>query len=349
MDAARKRASGRRAIGMLIPDVPAELIHAAGFYPVGVLGHRGSPGSGREHFQSFTCSYSRSSLDLLLDGSMSFLEGVITPFVCDTTRAVDVVLRHQMKGAFVECYRPLKSLNGRGARKYILGEIKRLKENIEKHAGADIKPGSLKKSIALYNRARGELRRLSPMRETDPGSFYNVCRAFLVLPVEEFIALAEKVKTPIKAKENGIPIVIGGKTLEPGNLAKSLADMGARIVADDLITGARLFEVDLDEDIDPIEAMSDRQIRNIPYAGFCQGSEDRPDYLVRLARENKAAGVILAVQKFCETFEIDTPEVRERLKKEGIPTFMIETDFEPEVSGAMKTRIEAFLEMIKNG
>jgi benzoyl-CoA reductase/2-hydroxyglutaryl-CoA dehydratase subunit BcrC/BadD/HgdB len=38
----------------------------------------------------------------------------------------------------------------------------------------------------------------------------------------------------------------------------------------------------------------------------------------------------------------------ERLEKEGIPMLRIETDYSDEDSGQLRTRIEAFLEMIKH-
>jgi len=39
--------------------------------------------------------------------------------------------------------------------------------------------------------------------------------------------------------------------------------------------------------------------------------------------------------------------MEKRLEKEGIPLLRIETDYSDEDAGQLKTRIEAFLEMIK--
>ena len=124
--------------------------------------------------------------------------------------------------------------------------------------------------------------------------------------------------------------------------------MGARIVADDMAIGARLYTVDANESADPVEALADRLLGQIPFAGLMQPKEERPDYLVRRARETVADGVILIFQKFCEIFELDSPEVRERLKPENIPVLLLETDFADKTPGATRTRIEAFLEMINN-
>lgn len=346
---AAKERTKNRAIGCPITDVPFEIIHAAGYYPVAIFGHRGPAGPGREHVQSFACSYSRSVLDMALDGTLDFLKGMVVPFICDTTRAIDFVLRYMKTIPYLECYRPPKSLTGPGARDYTIGELTRLKESLESFAGAEIDDAKLSASIKTYNEARAELRRLAPMRESDPETFYAICRSFLTLPVEEFIELASDVIIETEPKKSGVPLVFAAKVAEPADLPKVLTGLGARIVADDLVTGSRLFALDVDEKKPPMEALADRQINNIPFVGLLQGPVDRPDYLVRLAKETGAAGVILSVQKFCEPFEIDIPEVRERLKREGIPTLVIETDYEPVVSGALRTRIEAFLEMLRHG
>ncbi len=349
LEEAKARAEGRRAVACVLTDVPLEILHAAGFYPVTVLGRRCPQGSGGKHLQSFACSYSRSVLDILLDGQGDFFEGVITPFICDTARAMDFTLRHLRPVPFVECYRPPKSLTGRGTRNYTIGELERVAESVSKYTGASMSEEALSESIRLYNSARGQLRRLEPMRESDPDAFYKVCKAFMTVPVEEFIELAEDVPEQSGVQSDGIPVLVAGKVMEPGDLPQVLSGMGVRIVADDLATGSRLYSVDVDENSPPIEALADRQLNNIPFVGLLQGPEDRPDFLLRRYSESGARGVIMMAQKFCEPFEIDTPEVRERLKGENIPVLTIETDYEPSASGALRTRIEAFLEMIKDG
>jgi len=346
---ARKRAEGRRAVACVLTDAPVEILHAAGLYPVTLFGHRGPPGSGARHLQSFACSYSRAVLDLLLDGEADFAEGVVTPFICDTTRAIDFTIRHLKPVPFVECYRPPKSLTGRGSRDYTIGELGRLRESLAKFAGSPISEEALDASIKLFNRARAQLRRIEPLRETDPDSFYKVCRAFMTIPVGEFVELAESVESPSGEKADGVPVLVAGKVMEPGDLPEVLAGIGFRIVADDLATGARLYSVDVDETLPPLEALADRQLNNIPFVGLLQGPEDRPDFLIRRYTESEARGVIMMTQKFCEPFEIDAPEVRERLKGENIPVLTIETDYELSVPGALRTRLEAFLEMIENG
>jgi benzoyl-CoA reductase/2-hydroxyglutaryl-CoA dehydratase subunit BcrC/BadD/HgdB len=59
-------------------------------------------------------------------------------------------------------------------------------------------------------------------------------------------------------------------------------------------------------------------------------------------------GVIHYNLQFCHTYANEGHKMAERLEKEGIPMLRIETDYSDEDSGQLRTRIEAFLEMIKH-
>ena len=62
--------------------------------------------------------------------------------------------------------------------------------------------------------------------------------------------------------------------------------------------------------------------------------------------EYKADGVIDCSLKFCGLYDIEKKSVSEALKKEGIPVLSLETDYEDSDAGQLRTRIEAFVEML---
>ena len=68
---------------------------------------------------------------------------------------------------------------------------------------------------------------------------------------------------------------------------------------------------------------------------------------MRLAKEYKADGVIHYNLQFCHTYANEAVKMEKTLAKENIPLLRIETDYSDEDAGQLKTRIEAFLEMIK--
>ena len=92
-------------------------------------------------------------------------------------------------------------------------------------------------------------------------------------------------------------------------------------------------------------AIADRYM-NIHCACFTP-NEERLDDIVRLAKEYQVDGVMHYNLQFCHTYANEAFNVEKRLEKEGIPLLRIETDYSDEDAGQLRTRIEAFLEMIR--
>ena len=63
--------------------------------------------------------------------------------------------------------------------------------------------------------------------------------------------------------------------------------------------------------------------------------------------EWKADGVISLTLHSCNPFAIETENIRRVCEKCGVPLLHIETDFTPGDEGQIRTRIEAYLEMIR--
>ena len=72
----------------------------------------------------------------------------------------------------------------------------------------------------------------------------------------------------------------------------------------------------------------------------------RIEDIIRLAKEYRVDGVIDCSLKFCGLYDIEKKSVAQALKKEGIPLLSIETDYEDSDAGQLRTRIEAFVEML---
>ena len=70
------------------------------------------------------------------------------------------------------------------------------------------------------------------------------------------------------------------------------------------------------------------------------------DDVVRLAGEYKVDGVIHYNLQFCHTYANEAVRMEKTLQKAGIPLLRIETDYSDEDAGQLRTRIDAFLEMI---
>ena len=94
-----------------------------------------------------------------------------------------------------------------------------------------------------------------------------------------------------------------------------------------------------------LRAIADRYMQ-IHCACFTPNDE-RLDDIVRLAREYQVDGVVHYNLQFCHTYANEAVKVEKSLAKEGIPLLRIETDYSDEDVGQLRTRVDAFLEMIR--
>ena len=127
--------------------------------------------------------------------------------------------------------------------------------------------------------------------------------------------------------------------------------LDAEIVVEETCTGTRYFEGEVSTEGDTIDDLIDNladRYMNINCACFIP-NEGRVEDIVRYAEEYNVDGVIYYNLSFCHTYAIEYKKVEKALKEKNIPILNIETDYSEEDSGQIKTRVEAFLEMIGSG
>lgn len=86
--------------------------------------------------------------------------------------------------------------------------------------------------------------------------------------------------------------------------------------------------------------------RLILSAGVCprRSSVDRRAYLAQRMTEARPSSVIYARQSFCDPGAYDALLVADMAEKQGLPFLEVEVGFPLEISGPLRTRVEAFLE-----
>jgi benzoyl-CoA reductase/2-hydroxyglutaryl-CoA dehydratase subunit BcrC/BadD/HgdB len=118
------------------------------------------------------------------------------------------------------------------------------------------------------------------------------------------------------------------------------------VVGDDLCTGSRYFSGMIDEKTDPVTALAERLLERVVCPAKHGGLTDRADHLIRLAREKRAQGVVFFLLKFCDPHAFDYPYLKEALDRAGISSMVIEVEDRLPSDGQLRTRFEAFIEMI---
>lgn len=352
---ALKQKTGKPAVGLVLVDVPEELVHAAGAIPVSVLPGETAFIHADKRLQQFACSYCRSVLELIESGALSFLDGLIIPYACDTTRCLDLIVRYLDRFKLYECLRLPRRTGAAGVQEYFRAELLRVGQKLTELTGREITSSALAQSIAQYNQVRSLLARLREAMREDPGAvsfseLLSAVRASMVLPPEESLPLLQEAADSLRpgTGKNGKPrVVVAGKMAEPPGLAGLLNDAGLWVMEDHLAVGGRWVAARVPENPDPLEALALRQLDRLPFAGIWDRRESRSSYLIERIKALKAQAAVFLVQKFCEPAELDYPGIKEDLEKAGIPMLIIDTDMNHASIPLVRTRVEAFAEMLK--
>lgn len=351
-----KAEGGGAAIGFLLSDVPEELIHAAGFFPYAVTGGNVGLDHADTHLQSWACSYARSCLALALRGKLDFLDGLIVPQACDTTRMLPGIWEQARPLPYMEIFRLPRQVDRGSAGRYLAAELERLGKGLERFAGRQITAESLERSILLYNRSRRLFREIFQLHAGNPSltgsrELYTLVRGAMVMPREQVNELLEAIAGELRDRSKTAEavsrkrLVLSGTLLEPPETLDFIEERGGAVIGDDFQNGYRYIEADVPESGNHFQALAERQLGRIPSAAFDTGRNPRRFFLAKLAQEKRADGVIFLHLKYCEPENFDYYDNQQAVEKAGIPAMRIETQFGAS-PGQLRTRVHAFMEMI---
>ncbi|HDI3057450.1 2-hydroxyacyl-CoA dehydratase [Clostridium botulinum] len=240
-------------------------------------------------------------------------------------------------------------------------EINDLIKKVEEITGNKITVEALKEGIRVTNAKRKALKRLYDLRKYKPSpisgldcllitqiAFYDDPKRFTEKVHELCDELEEKIKNSKESNKKRILITGTPMALPNWKLHSIIESLDAEVVVEETCTGTRYFEGEVSEKGETLEELiknlADRYL-NINCACFTPNT-GRIDDIIKYTKEYEADGVIDTNLSFCHTYAVEHRDVEAKLKEKNIPIMHIETDYSTEDSGQIKTRVEAFLEMI---
>jgi len=75
--------------------------------------------------------------------------------------------------------------------------------------------------------------------------------------------------------------------------------------------------------------------------------DKRAEYIIDIAREYSADGIIIQSIKFCDTWGVESSLLTSALRDAGIPVLRLEREYRTAGEGQLRTRIQAFIESMK--
>jgi len=344
----------RVPFGFFCPYVPEELIHAAGALPFRLMGTAIKMSHAQAHLPTNCCHLVKSSLESLLQGELDFLKGIIFSHSCDAMQGLADIWALQKRIPLQFNLMIASRLNSEPSRIYLRSEIERFKNFLESNVGK-ITPQDLKASIRLFNRIREKVaeiyaRRPKWYREISGSDFARIIRAGYLMDRRRYLELLDEFlnvlpETP-EGTEDSVPVYLAGNMTHDAPYFSYIEEAGAVIVQDDLCSGTRFLRLMVPEDIDPMEGLTNRYFTSFVCPNKHQGAHAHAETLLGEVQKSGAKGVIFLLYKYCESHFFDYPDLKQALESKGIPTLLLEVE-DPSFSvGQLKTRIQAFIEML---
>jgi benzoyl-CoA reductase/2-hydroxyglutaryl-CoA dehydratase subunit BcrC/BadD/HgdB len=337
--------------GYLNTHVPVEVLHAAGFTPVHVFGQRRPPERAEARLPGFTCWLVRSVLDAAMSGELDFLAGMAFAHTCDSAQALADIWQLAVPSVPVLTLGTPLDLSAIGAREFLVASLGRFRDRVAALAGRPVTDDDLREGIALHNEIRRLVERLVALSDRLPSpGLLAALRAGHLTPGESYRDWLAELVAELEANESPVApnaprLIVVGAHLDDTSLYEAVAEAGGHVV-DDLLDLGRIHYSELaDEDGDPLLALADRALAQVPIAAKTHPRRRRDDALLALVRARAADGVVLAPQKFCEPHGFGYVTIKNALDRASVPHVLVELE-QAQVTGQMRTRLGAFVEML---
>ena len=356
---------GKRVIGYVCSFVPLEIISASGCIPFRVRGNVHEPiTKGDTFLETIVCPYYRSIFDLSVKGKYDFLSGLVIPHGCDSMVRSFSTWSYALPYSYFH-FVNIPTVCAESSFEFFNAEISTFRKSLERFAGKTITDADLKEAIRVHNESRDRVRALYEFRKADPPlvSGTELTKVLTVgssLPIAEANRLFDQVLAEIGRREKshlkkGPRIFIDGACLDNIELIKLTEELGANVVADTICNGARDHFPKTDAGGDPVDALSRRYLGKINCpktyrenkTGTFEGDiASRFGDIGAYTKEFKAEGAILYVYKYCDPFGFEVPARKAYYESIHVPLLCLEDVYSAGTVGQLRTRIQAFLEMI---
>lgn len=344
----------RQPIGFFCPYVPEELIYAAGGHPFRLMGTPIKISHAQAHLPPYCCYLVKSSLESLLQDELHFLQGIVFTHSCDSMLGLSEIWALQRRIPFQFNLAIPAHLDSERSRFYLKAEIERFRDFLNQHF-QEITPKNLTASIRLFNHIRESQRELYHRRSQNASQlsgkdFARIIRAGYLMDRFRYLELLNELLGALKNESDGnnnrVPVYVTGNMTHSDTWFSLIEESGAFIVRDDLCSGARTFRLRVREDMDPIEALTERYFNSYFCPAKYMGAQAHVDTLLKDVQDSEARGVIFLLYKYCENHFFDYPDLRAALESKGIPTLLLEVEDPSSSIGQLRIRIQAFVEML---
>lgn len=350
-----KKETGKGAVGIMPVYCPEEIVHAAGYLPIGMWGaQKKQISKARTYLPPFACSIMQSVMELQLEGVYDDLEAVIFSVPCDTLKCMSQKWNRPVP-AIVFTHPQNRKIAKDAANVFAREEFNIVKEKLEDILDVHISNKAIKNSIAVYNENRAACREFSDVAAeyaavVTPSDRHAVIKARWFMEKSRHTALVKELIAALKAEPapefKGKKIIVTGIQVEPYDVLDIFQENGFAIVADDLAQETRNFRQDVPDDDDALMALARAWNEFDGCSLATDANKPKGQMIIDAVKKYGADAVVVCMMKFCDPEEFDYPILLQELEAAGVKNLYIEIDQESTAFEQVKTRIQTFAEIL---
>ena len=350
-----KKETGKGAVGIMPVYCPEEIVHAAGYLPIGMWGaQKKQISKARTYLPPFACSIMQSVMELQLEGVYDDLEAVIFSEPCDTLKCMSQKWNRPVP-AIVFTHPQNRKIAKDAANVFAREEFNIVKEKLEDILDVHISNKAIKNSIAVYNENRAACREFSDVAAeyaavVTPADRHAVIKARWFMEKSRHTALVKELIAALKAEPapefKGKKIIVTGIQVEPYDVLDIFQENGFAIVADDLAQETRNFRQDVPDDDDALMALARAWNEFDGCSLATDANKPKGQMIIDAVKKYGADAVVVCMMKFCDPEEFDYPILLQEFEAAGVKNLYIEVDQESTAFEQVKTRIQTFAEIL---
>jgi benzoyl-CoA reductase subunit C len=358
------KAAGKKVIGYLSALGPVEILTAANVVPLRLKGYVSEAiTKGDAYMERIVCPFVRNVFDAAVKGKYDFLDGMVLPHQCDSIDRTNDVWSHNLKLPYWH-FLNVPHVTDDPSIEFMKEILRLFIFTLEEFTGTRITDNDLALAVKAHNENRQLMRELYSLRKSNPplisgAEMMKVLVAAMSLPVKESSTLVESVAREVR--ERTAPsggkrkrVMLIGDQIDDAAIVNVVEGVGGYLVMDDLSIGSKMYWNDVDATLDPIQGIAERYLRKlkIPTTFVASGNtyqenlEARFGHMKRYIEEFEVDGVILFIYRYCDPYGFEVPAIKSFIESSGTPVLYLEDEYSISTLARMKTRIEAFLEMI---
>jgi benzoyl-CoA reductase/2-hydroxyglutaryl-CoA dehydratase subunit BcrC/BadD/HgdB len=344
--------------------VPEEIIYAAGALPV-CLARGGSPepvDAALTEMPDVICPFVRAQVGerlLKTNPYYGMIDMLVGPITCQHLKKATEVWEYHGDKEIFKLGVPFQN-DAEFSLEYFADRLRALKDRLEALTGNEITDEKLGAAIALYNRIRGLLRKISFLRcaASPPISsleFVKLNHASFYADPVFFADVLDSVYRELQgkkavAKTEAPRLLLLGPNIADGDykVLELVEAAGGEIVAEEVCEGIRYYWHDIENKGDLWQSLARGYlIDRVPCAFMRRSAKRRLDFALKLVQDFDVSGVIWYELLQCEVYDSESYFFAQRMWEHNIPVLVLESGYGTADVGQLRVRIEAFIEQIR--